>query len=256
MVFIVGIVLEMLFFMQALSYRRRSEEVLRIRAVEKLQLENDRKELEKYKAIIEVRDKERTRISQEIHDDIGSGLTSIRLLSEIVKAKSVRNDAAKELEKISGTANILIDKMNEIIWTLNSRNDTLPNLIAYLRHLIVEYFEPLQIQLQIVTPDDISENPVSGKLRRNILLSVKEALHNIVKHSQATEVHIIFSTGDFFSISISDNGIGFNPLQTISYKNGLQNIRERLSTIGGTCTISNNGGTSILLKIPLQQYPV
>ena len=256
LIFMLGILLQMIFFMQVLSYRERMQQVLHIRAVEKLQLENDRKRLEKYRAVIDARDKERNRISQEIHDDIGSGLTSIRLLSEIVKAKSVRNDAAKELEKISGTANILIDKMNEIIWTLNSRNDTLPNLIAYLRHLIVEYFEPLQIQLQIVTPDDISENPVSGKLRRNILLSVKEALHNIVKHSQATEVHIIFSTGDFFSISISDNGIGFNPLQTISYKNGLQNIRERLSTIGGTCTISNNGGTSILLKIPLQQYPV
>lgn len=249
--FMLGILLQMLFFMQGLSYRRRMQQAQHIRAVEKLQLENDRKELEKYRAIIDTRDKERNRISQEIHDDIGSGLTSIRLLSEIAKARSASDDTVKELEKISGTANILIDKMNEIIWTLNSRNDTLPNLIAYLRHLIVAYFEPLQIQLHIVTPDIISEISVSGKIRRNILLAVKEALHNIVKHSQATAVNIHFTTGGYFSIAISDNGIGFNPLLTQYYNNGLQNIKERLSAIGGSCTISNNDGTSIILEVPL-----
>src|SRR5690606_30321938 len=140
------------------------------------------------------RDKERNRISQEIHDDIGSGLTSIRLLSEIAKVKSTQDDS-KELEKISETSNILMDKMNEIIWTLNSRNDTLPNLIAYLRHLIVEYFESIPFQLHIATPDTIPEIKVSGKIRRNILLSVKEALHNIVKHSKATQVHVQFAAG-------------------------------------------------------------
>ncbi len=251
LIFTLGILFQMIFFMQLLSYRERMQQAQHIRAVEKLQLENDRKELEKYKAVIDARDKERNRISQEIHDDIGSGLTSIRLLSEIAKTKNAHKDTARELEKISGTANVLIDKMNEIIWTLNSRNDTLPNLIAYLRHLVVEYFEPLPTQLHIVTPENISEIPVSGKIRRNILLSVKEALHNIVKHSQATEVNIHFTTGAYFSISISDNGIGFDPSLTQSYNNGLQNIKERLSIIGGSCSISNNGGTSIILKIPL-----
>ncbi|HRN56409.1 MAG TPA: 7TM diverse intracellular signaling domain-containing protein [Agriterribacter sp.] len=251
LVFTLGILLQMIFFMQVLSHRERMQREQHIRAVEQLQLENDRKELEKYRAVIDARDKERNRISQEIHDDIGSGLTSIRLLSEIAKAKSTHHNAVKELEKISGTANVLIDKMNEIIWTLNSRNDTLFNLIAYLRHLVVAYFEPLPIGLHIVTPENISETSVSGKIRRNILLAVKEALHNIVKHSQATEVHIHFTAERYFSISITDNGIGFNPSLTYNYNNGLKNIRERLSAIGGSCIISNNEGTSIILKVPL-----
>ncbi|MCC7524346.1 MAG: hypothetical protein IT250_05960 [Chitinophagaceae bacterium] len=255
LIFMLGILLQMVFYMRVLSHRERTLQMQRVRAMENLKLENDRKELEKFRAIIEARDKERNRIAQEMHDDIGSGLTSIRLLSEIGKAKDVHEASRNELEKISNTSNILIDKMNEIIWTLNSRNDTLPNLIAYLRHLIVEYFEPFRIHLDIVVPEDIKETPVDGKIRRNILLAVKEALHNIVKHSQATEVHIIFNADDTFSISISDNGVGFDPAHTISFKNGLHNIRERLSIIGGTCVISNNNGTSIALKIPLRRNP-
>lgn len=255
LVFMLGILLQMLLFMQGLSYRARMQEAQRIRAVEKLQLENDRKELEKYKAIIDARDKERNRISQEIHDDIGSGLTSIRLLSEIAKVKSTQ-DESKELEKISETSNILIDKMNEIIWTLNSRNDTLPNLIAYLRHLIVEYFEPMPFQLHIVTPDPIPEITVSGKIRRNILLSVKEALHNIVKHSQATQVNVQFTAGEHFSISITDNGIGINPSAIRSYNNGLLNMKDRLSAVGGSCIISTHDGTSVILRVPLTSYPL
>lgn len=253
--FMFGVLLQMFLFMQGLAYRTRKQEADRIRAVEQLQLENDRKELEKYKAIIDARENERNRISQEIHDDIGSGLTSIRLLSEIAKAKSSQPDN-KELEKISATSNVLMDKMNEIIWTLNSRNDSLPNLIAYLRHHVVEYFESLHMQLHLTVPDVINEITISGKIRRNILLSVKEALHNVVKHSQATDVNVVFAVDQFFSVTITDNGVGFNPALNKSHSNGLHNMKERLNIIGGSCSIINNGGTSIELKVPLSNYPL
>lgn len=251
LIFMTCIVFEMLFFMQALIYRKKTKEALQIQAVEQLQLENDRKELEKFRAVIDARDKERNRISQEIHDEIGSGLTSIRLLSEITKIKGSNDDTDKTLEKISGTANSLMDNMNEIIWTLNSKNDPLPNLIAYLRHYIVNYFEHLQIHLNIVIPDHINEVSVTGKIRRNILLAVKEALHNIVKHSKATVVDVQFSTGAMLNISISDNGIGINPSLINDHHNGLQNIRNRLSAIGGTCTFTSHNGTSVILELPL-----
>lgn len=253
--FMTGVMLQMFLFMQGLIYRSRMQEGERVRAVEKLQLENDRKELEKYKAIIDARDNERNRISQEIHDDIGSGLTSIRLLSEIAKAKSIQEDN-KELEKISTTSNLLVDKMNEIIWTLNSRNDTLPNLIAYLRHQIVEYFEPLQITLHLSIPETINETIISGKIRRNIVLSVKEALHNIVKHSRATEVNVHFEVDHSFVVVIADNGVGFDPKLLYRHNNGLHNMKERLAVIGGSCIISNHEGTSIELKVPLLPYPI
>lgn len=255
LIFMAGVMLQMTLFLLALSYRRRMQEAERVRAVEQLQLENDRNELEKYRAIIDARDSERTRISQEIHDDIGSGLTSIRLLSEITKAKNKTGDN-KELEKISSTSNILIDKMNEIIWTLNSRNDTLLNLIGYLRHQIVEFFEPLNITLEINIPDTLNDMPVSGKIRRNIILAVKEALHNIVKHSQASVVKVDFYFNEVFTISIQDNGIGFSYVNTNGHTNGLRNMKERLISIGGSCNITSDEGTKILIKIPLNMYPV
>lgn len=249
MAFATGILIQMRYFMEAIVFRIRAKSELDIRELERLKFENERTELEKEKAIIFEKEKERNRISQEIHDDIGSGLTSIRLLSEIAKSKSQQGDN-KELEKISATSNILIENMNELVWSLNTRNDSLVNLLAFLRHLTVEYFEPLSIQLSITTPDNIPDGIIKGKVRRNILLSVKEALHNIVKHSHATKVQIAFSIDEAFSICISDNGIGFNSTNVQSYKNGLQNIHERLIAIGGTCTISNNGGTSVVFRIP------
>lgn len=253
--FTTGILVQMTFFLQAILYITKTTTDLRTRALEKLQLENDRKELEKHKAIMAERDKERNRISQEIHDDIGSGLTTIRLLTEIAKTNNLRT-TGKELDKISATSDVLIDKMNEIVWSLNSRNDTLPNLIAYLRHLMVEYFEPFPVQLAIAMPENIPEIAVDGKTRRNILLSVKEVLHNIVKHARATEVHIIIQTGAVFSVSISDNGTGFHLSPVSGYKNGLRNINERMTAIGGTCEITSCNGTAVLLTMPLQQYPI
>lgn len=255
LIFMAGVMSQMTLFLLALSYRLRLQEANRIRAVEQLQLENDRKELEKYKAIIDARDSERTRISQEIHDDIGSGLTSIRLLSEIAKVKNSESDK-KELEKISATSNVLMDKMNEIIWTLNSRNDTLLNLITYLRHQIVEFFEPSNIILEINLPENVHDAPLSGNVRRNIILSVKEALHNIVKHSQASIVSVNFSFDKVFIISIKDNGVGFLHDKITDHTNGLRNMKERLTSIGGSCNISSNGGTNIELIIPLNTYPV
>ena len=109
----------------------------------------------------------------------------------------------------------------------------------------------MPFQLHIVTPDPIPEINVSGKIRRNILLSVKEALHNIAKHSQATQVNVAFTAGEYFSISITDNGIGFNPSVIRSYNNGLLNMKDRLSAVGGSCTISPQNGTSVILRVPL-----
>lgn len=245
-----GILIQMRFFMRAIFFRTTTENDMHIRELERLHIDRERTELEKQKAVILTKERERNRIAKEIHDDLGSGLTSIRLLSEIAKVKGGQGQK-KELERISETSNRLIDKMNEIIWSMNSRNDTLPNLIAYLRQVIVAYFEPLPMQLRIVIPDNIIEIHVTGKTRRNILLAVKEALHNIAKHSRATEVDIVFRIDESLFISITDNGIGFDPATIPCHKNGLQNIRERLSGIGGACTILNNGGTSVILNIPL-----
>ena len=248
--FMLGIVMEMFFFVQAITYRNRMEELNRVKAVELLQIENDRKELEKYRAIMEAREKERNRIAQEMHDDIGSGLTSIRLLSEIAKAKS-NAQGMEEVEKISSSANNLIEKMNEIIWSMNSRNDSLPSLIAYIRHQVVEFFEPFTIKLRIITPESIPETVISGEMRRNIVLAVKEALHNIIKHSNATNVEVHFTLDKDLRILISDNGTGIDPREIQHHSNGLRNMEDRMKSIGGKFNLAGEMGTVVTFHIPM-----
>ena len=226
------------------------EELNRVKAVELLQIENDRKELEKYRAIMEAREKERNRIAQEMHDDIGSGLTSIRLLSEIAKAKS-NAQGMEEVEKISSSANNLIEKMNEIIWSMNSRNDSLPSLIAYIRHQVVEFFEPFTIKLRIITPESIPETVISGEMRRNIVLAVKEALHNIIKHSNATNVEVHFTLDKDLRILISDNGTGIDPREIQHHSNGLRNMEDRMKSIGGKFNLAGEMGTVVTFHIPM-----
>ena len=251
-IFMLGIVLEMFFYVQAITYRNRMEELDRMKAVELLQIDNDRKELEKYRAIMEAKDKERNRIAQEMHDDIGSGLTSIRLLSEIAKTRGP-SQRMEEVDKISSTANNLIEKMNEIIWSMNSRNDSLPNLIAYIRHQVVEFFEPFTIKLRIVTPEYIPETVISGEMRRNIVLAVKEALHNIVKHANATQVEVHFRLENDLKILVCDNGTGIDQREIRHHNNGLRNMEERMKAIGGDFILNGEEGTIVSFHIPIEE---
>ena len=151
MLFMFGMLLKMLFFMLGLGRKEKLKEIEKLKSIEMLKLENERKELEKFRAVMEARDKERSRIAQEIHDEIGAGLTSIRLQSELLKSKENQKEP-EEIQKISNTASELVDRMNEIIWTMNPRNDSLANLIAYLRHLVGEFFDPFDIELRIRIP--------------------------------------------------------------------------------------------------------
>ena len=145
----------------------------------------------------------------------------------------------------------MIDKIGEIVWALNEKNDSLSDLLSYTRSYAVEYFSQHGIQCQIITPDDFPAILVSGEFRRNIYLVVKEVLHNIVKHAQATLVKIIIETDNKLMVTIQDNGIGFKSGNIRPFSNGLINIKKRMTDIGGTVQIDSEKGTTICLKVPL-----
>lgn len=242
-------ILSSLFFQRlALGHKERLEELHKIEAIEKLKLENEKKELEKVLAIASSRVDERNRIAKEIHDDIGSGLTSIRLLSEIALVKPNNKD---ELNKISANANELMNNLNEIVWSINSKNDTLPNLLAYIRSHVVDYFEPYNIKLSINIPENIPPIEMSGEKRRHIFMVAKECFTNIVKHSEASAVNFTVQLKEVLVISIKDNGKGFDKKNVLPFKNGLRNMQERIESIGGEIDISGNSGTTVTIKLPL-----
>jgi signal transduction histidine kinase len=207
-----------------------------------------RKKLEKQNAIIQ----ERRRISADLHDDIGSGLSMISLLSEIVNKQITSPETRNDMEKITNTSRELLDRIREIIWALNSNNDHLENLVTYIRWYASDYFEPTGINLKMDEPMDLPDIPISGECRRNVFYSVKEAMHNIVKHSAASEAEIRFGLEKgTFSITVKDNGKGIPELKKDHLGNGLKNMMNRMLVLKGKAMIESIAGTKITLAVPV-----
>jgi signal transduction histidine kinase len=179
-------------------------------------------------------------------------MTAIRLMSEMAKVKS-KDNPIPEIEKISDSSNDLLNKMNAIIWSMISSNDSLPNLVSYIRSYALTYFENTDIKCKIDVHDEVPEMELSGEKRRNIFLTVKEALNNVVKHAGASELVIDFSFEKNICIKIKDNGIGINKEKVREFSNGLTNMRKRMERIGGNFEIINNEGTAVNLCIPFDK---
>jgi len=246
----IGIFLELTFFLMGLAYKNRKQIIEQTREKEKLKLENERKEFEKRMAVMAAHQEERNRISADIHDELGSGMTTIRLMSEIAKRKMKENTPA-EIDKISQSANDVLNKMNAIIWSMNSGNDTLDNLVSYIRAYSLEYFDGTEIYCKVDTPPYIPSRELQGDKRRNIFLCVKESLNNVLKHSGAKEVLVRIFADEFLVIEIIDNGVGIDVNNLRMFGNGLKNIARRMKSIGGSFEILNNNGVTTILRYPL-----
>jgi signal transduction histidine kinase len=245
-----GLLIELIFFLMGLTYKNRKQIIEQTRERERLKLENERKEMEKQMAVMAAHQEERNRISADMHDELGSGMTTIRLMSEIAKNK-MKDTIPVEIEKISNSADDVLNKMNAIIWSMNSRNDTVDNLVSYIRAYSLEYMEGTSIQCRVNTPDFIPRGEISGDKRRNIFLCVKETLNNTLKHSKASSLVIDIQTGDELIIRIADNGTGIDMQKLREFGNGLKNIYRRMESIGGSFSIENNNGTVTTLKLPV-----
>jgi signal transduction histidine kinase/ligand-binding sensor domain-containing protein len=213
-----------------------------------IKIRKQKREFEKKQAI----EKERTRIATDMHDDLGAGLSRIKFLSETIGIKKQQQQPIEEdIIKIRQYSHEMIDKMGEIVWALNEKNDSLNDLLSYTRSYSVEYLSQNGIGYTVDFPENIPVSLVSGEFRRNIFLSVKEILHNIVKHAQASHVSITMAANHHLNIKIRDDGIGFDVTNIRQYSNGLTNIEKRMKDIDGTMQIKNQKGTMIVLIAPL-----
>ena len=181
-------------------------------------------EFEKQQAI----ERERTRIATDMHDDLGAGLSRIKFLSQALSNKTTEDDSLKTgLEKIIGFSDEMTEKMGEIVWALNEKNDTLADLVAYTRSYAMEYLANHNISCDMNTPNNLPGSFIPGEVRRNIFLTVKECLHNIIKHSEATKVDFVIELNHRIEITIHDNGKGIDWNNRRAFSNGLQNIDHR-----------------------------
>lgn len=178
---------------------------------------------------------ERSRIARDMHDEMGSSLTRITLLSEAAELgmesgdASERADARSRLQRISTLGRSLVTSMDEIVWAVNPGNDSLEECASYLCHFAPDLLRTAGIQCRLIVPEVLPSRIVSSELRHNLFLVVKEALHNIVKHSGASVVTLSMSMrGDALWIQIVDDGRGFDPAGREGTGNGLANMRERM----------------------------
>lgn len=245
-----GLFLELVFFLAGLNYKNRRSIILQTRERETLKAQNQLQLYEKELAVLKAQQEERERISADMHDELGSGMTAIRLMSEIARNKMKENTPV-EIDRISQSANDVLNKMNAIIWSMNSGNDTLDNLVYYIRAYSLEYFENTPIQCKVNTPNEIPPTEISGDKRRNTFLCVKETLNNALKHSAATLITIDIHFNHKLIITIADNGKGIDMEHLRQFGNGLKNIAHRMESIGGSFKIENKNGTVTTLELPV-----
>jgi signal transduction histidine kinase len=200
-------------------------------------------------------ERERTRIAQDLHDDLGAGLTEIGLTSELVQDASVPADEARGyLKEISTRARELAAAMDEIVWAVNPRNDLVLSVVAYFSQFAGRLLKPTGIGCRLDIERDLPTLPLKAEQRHGLFLAFKEALTNVVKHARATEVRLSIHVAEsVLVVGVEDNGGGFVPDAPPPGADGLNNLRERLRRLGGACEIVSapNQGTRVTLRLPL-----
>jgi signal transduction histidine kinase/ligand-binding sensor domain-containing protein len=197
----------------------------------------------------QVVERERARIAKDIHDDLGASLTLIAVLGDLAR----KTNAPARIEKMSTTARQAVKSLDEIVWAVNPRNDTLSHLIDYAGQFATGYLREVGIRCFLDVPDQTPVREVAANLRHNVFLVIKEALQNIVKHARASEVWLrISATPERLRVVIEDNGRGFDRPPEDAWADGLGNMRQRLAEIGGHCDITSRPGqgTTITLELP------
>ncbi len=198
--------------------------------------------------------KERARIAKDIHDDLGANLTQIAFLGELVhQDRDEPEKVADRIGKISSTARQAVKSLDEIVWAVNPRNDTLAHLIDYAGQFALDYLRLAGIRCRLDLPEQAPSRELSTDRRHNLFLVIKEAMHNIVKHAGATEVWLrITFTGDALDLVIEDNGRGFASAPDDALADGLRNMQQRMADIGGGFHVDSSPGrgTRIILRLP------
>jgi signal transduction histidine kinase len=199
------------------------------------------------------KNEQRARIAQDLHDDLGASLTEISLLANL--AAEERTPAVSEdgtLSEVATKAQALVGALDEIVWAVNPRHDTLRSLAEYLAAFAGKFLGRAGITLRRDVPRDLPQVSLDAERRHNIFLAVREALNNAVKHSGGTEVWLRMQLeSDVLKISVEDNGRGIST-QPDELSEGLRGMRHRMQRIGGACQIeSDSTGTRVLLSLPL-----
>lgn len=230
-----------------------------VRHVTRRRMQRRVEELERVHAI----ERERARIAQDIHDDVGASLTRITMLTQCVtRDPSQPPQTAEVLDHIYGTAREVTRALDEIVWAVDPRHDSLDSLVSYMGKYAQDLLATAGIRCRLDLAVKLPEWPLTAEIRHNLFLAFKEALNNTLKHAAATEVRLTLALRpDAFVLTIADNGRGFEPSalpppapDRVASGNGLANLQRRLAGIGGHCEVVSSAGAgtrvSFIVDVP------
>jgi signal transduction histidine kinase len=200
---------------------------------------------------------ERARIARDIHDDLGAQLTQLVLLGEVAQSEQPSDSSAKaQFNQICTLARDLSHAMDEIVWTVNSRRDTLRDFVTYVCKYAQIFLNPTPIRCRLEVEPAMPPDAFDLPVRRNLFLAVKEALNNAAKYSQADELFLrIYRQGKKLFVVVEDNGCGFDLGQAGLERNGLNNMAQRMNEIGGTFNVASlpGAGCRVVFCVPLDR---
>ncbi|GAB3006030.1 hypothetical protein GCM10027051_01410 [Niabella terrae] len=209
-----------------------------------------KKKVEQQQALLSVRNN----IARNLHDEIGSTLTSIKILSEL-SHRNLQQDHAKAglfMEKITEQSAAMQQGMSDIVWAISPDNDRIDDLLVRMREFTSHTLEPKEIETLFFVEDDMVQERIGMHQRKDIFMIFKEAVNNAAKYAAASRVEIILTFRDGrFCMQIRDNGKGFEPERTGS-SSGLKNMQARAQNLGGHCVIQSapGQGTSVSVNLP------
>ncbi|HEY4874423.1 MAG TPA: 7TM diverse intracellular signaling domain-containing protein [Puia sp.] len=242
----IGIVLEIICFTAGLSYKSKSAEEEKIKSQQNL--------IEQLKAneVLQSRMQNiRNKIAQDLHDDIGSTLSSISILSDLALKEKNIIQANEVVSEIKNNSIILMEKMDDIVWSINPKNDSLENLLIRIKRFATQLFEAKEIDYTIEIDENIAEVKLPMDYRQHIYLILKEAINNLVKYSQAIKAEIkVCCNNNLLELYVIDNGKGFIQQESIT-GNGILSMKSRALLMNAELIINSelNKGTEILLKV-------
>jgi signal transduction histidine kinase len=198
--------------------------------------------------------RERDRIARDIHDELGAELTQLVLQGEVMQSELPAGSTTRQqIDQLCERGRNLGRAMDEVVWAVNSRRDTLRDFTTYVCRYAQGFLGNTGIPCRLDVEMELPATPFDLPIRRNLFLAVKEALNNAAKYSHATELFLrIHRHGAGLRVIVEDNGHGFDPKATTGERNGLANMQARLDDVGGTCRVfsSPGAGCRVDFEIP------
>ena len=202
--------------------------------------------------------RDRARIAQDLHDDLGSSLTHIALLSELAQNDLEQPRQARlHIDEIFRTARVVTRSLDEIVWSVNPKNDSLDRFVAHLSTYMPDFLRAAGVRVRLDMPEELPEMQLPSEVRHHLYLAIKEALHNIVKHASATEVWLrLRHASNTLTVTIEDDGRGFEAGTAFAPgADGLANFQQRMDTIGGRCEQKSRPGRGSIISFTVPISP-